>query len=66
MELLQKIALVFTILGAVNWGFIGLFDLNLVEMLFGSMTVLTRIIYVIIAIAGLINIGIFLTHFEEK
>ena len=66
MELLQKIALVFTIIGAINWGLIGLFDIYLVEMLFGDMTVLARIIYVIVGIAGLINIGIFLTHFEKK
>ncbi len=65
METIQKIALVFTIIGALNWGFIGLFDLNLVTMIFGDMTMLARVIYTIIGIAGLINIGIFLYHFED-
>lgn len=66
METIQKIALVFTIIGALNWGFIGLFDLDLVAMLFGSMSMLSRVIYTIVGIAGLINIGIFLYHFGTK
>lgn len=58
MEMLQKITLAFTILGAINWGLIGLFDYNLVTALFSSMA-LVRVIYSIIAICGLINIGIY-------
>lgn len=58
MELVQKIALAFTIIGAVNWGLIGLFDYNLVTMLFGDGT-LTRIVYSIVGICGLINIGMY-------
>ena len=34
METLQKSALVITVIGAINWGLIGLFDFNLVEMIF--------------------------------
>ena len=45
METLQKIALVFTIIGALNWGFVGLLEFDLVAALFGEMTVLTRLIY---------------------
>lgn len=66
METLEKIALVFTIIGAINWGLIGLFDFNLVSMLFGDGSLLSRIIYIIVGITGLINIGIFMMHFEEK
>lgn len=57
MRILQKIALVFTIIGALNWGLIGIFDFNLVEFLFGT-DLLARIIYTIVGIAGLINIGL--------
>lgn len=57
MRILQKIALVFTIIGAINWGLIGLFDFNLVEFLFGT-DILAKIIYSIVGIAGLINIGL--------
>lgn len=66
METLQKIALVFTIIGAVNWGLIGIFDFNLVEFLFQSMDILERIIYIIVGICGLINIGLLFNHIEDK
>lgn len=58
MKTLQKICLVFTIIGAVNWGLIGLFDFNLVTALFKSIPVLEKIIYIIVGVCGLINIGI--------
>lgn len=60
MKTLQRIALVLTIVGALNWGLIGFFDFNLVTSLFGDKTeVIPRIIYSVIAIAGVINIGLF-------
>ena len=59
MKTLQRIALVLTIIGAVNWGLIGFFDFNLVTALFGANNVVSRIIYSLIAIAGIINIGLF-------
>lgn len=65
METLQKIALVFTIIGAVNWGLIGLFDFNLVTAITGDMDVVRNVIYIIVGVAGLINIGIFFQHFDE-
>lgn len=65
MESLQKILLVLTIVGAINWGLVGLFDINLVTSLFGSTTFLTRMIYTLIAIAGIVNIGILFNHLEE-
>lgn len=65
METIQKTALVFTIIGAINWGLIGLFEFDLVATLFGDMSMLSRIIYVIVAICGLINIGIFFQHLHS-
>ena len=64
METLQKICLVFTIIGALNWGLIGIFDFNLVEAIFGS-DMLARVIYSIVGITGLINIGILFNHIEN-
>ncbi len=66
METLQKIALIFTIIGAINWGLIGLLDFNLVASLFGDGSMLSRIVYMIVGICGLINIGIFFNHFDER
>ena len=65
METLQKICLIFTIIGAINWGVIGFFDFNLVESIFGN-DMLSRIIYSIVGIAGLINIGLLFNHIENK
>lgn len=63
MEGLQKTCLVFTIIGAIVWLLIGLFNFNLVEMIFGE-SVITRIVYIIVGICGLINIGLLFNHFD--
>lgn len=64
METLEKIALVFTIIGAINWGLVGLLDLNLVTLIFGDGSFLTNLIYIIIAVCGIINIGILFKHID--
>lgn len=64
METLQKICLVITIIGAVNWGLIGLFDFNLVTFIFGTDSIIPRIIYSLVGITGLINIGLLFEHFD--
>ncbi len=53
MKIIDKIALVLVIIGAIVWGLIGLFNFNLVEMLFGNMTVISRIIYTLVGVSGL-------------
>ena len=65
METLQKSCLVLTIIGAIVWGIIGLFNVNIVEALFGD-TIIPRIIYSLVGIAGLINIGLLFNHIETK
>ena len=64
METFQKTTLIFTIIGAINWGLIGFFEFNLVESLFGAESILPRIVYAIVGICGLINIGILFNRFE--
>ena len=49
---LDYIALTITIIGAVNWGLIGFFRFDLVAFLFGSMTMLSRIVYDLVGICG--------------
>lgn len=66
METLEKIALALTIIGAINWGLIGIADFNLVAFIFGDGTLLSRIIYTLVGISGLINIGIFMAHLDFK
>lgn len=53
MKVIDKIALVLIIIGAINWGLIGIFNFNLVEAIFGDMTVLSRIIYGLVGVSGL-------------
>lgn len=54
MKVLDIIALILVVIGAVNWGLIGFFQFNLVSFLFGDVTtILSRIIYALVGIAGL-------------
>ena len=53
MKVIDTIALVLIIIGAINWGLIGIFNFNLVDTLFGTMSVLSRIIYTLVGISGL-------------
>lgn len=67
MKILQRVALALTIIGALNWGMVGLFETDLVATLFdGSTSLISRIIYTVIAVAGIINIGLFLDNDERK
>lgn len=58
MNTLYKTCLVISIIGCLNWGLVGIFNFNLVEFLFGDGTLLTRLVYILVAISGLIDIGI--------
>lgn len=66
METLQKIALIFTIIGAINWGLVGILDLNLVALIFKEGSFLTNLIYIIVGICGIINIGILFNHIKYE
>ena len=52
-KFLQYFSLTIAIIGAIIWGLIGFFNLNLVALLFGSMSWLSRIIYGLVGICGL-------------
>lgn len=59
MNTLQKSALVLTIIGAINWLLVGLFQFDLVASIFGGTDALiSRVIYILVGICGIINIGI--------
>lgn len=52
--MLDKIALALTIIGAINWGSIGLFQFDIVAWIFGSQSAtVSRILYTVIALAGI-------------
>ena len=55
----HKIALALTIIGALNWGLVGLFRFDVVAELAGGFTEpLARLIYVLIGVSGLVNLGL--------
>lgn len=47
------------IIGAINWGLVGFFKLDLIAMLFGNMTIISRIIYSIVGLCGLYLISLY-------
>ena len=53
MEWISKISLILMIVGGLNWGLVGVFNFDLVAFLFGSVGVLTRIIYILIGLSAL-------------
>ena len=65
MNIVQKSCLFFTIVGAVNWGLIGLFGFDLVASIFGDMTISSRIIYTLVGITGLVNIILFFVDLDD-
>ncbi len=53
MNALDWIALILVIIGALNWGLVGFFSFDLVKTIFGDMTVVSRIVYDLVGLAGL-------------
>lgn len=53
MRHIDTTALLLIIVGAINWGLVGLFGFNLVAEIFGEMTGATRVIYTLVGAAGL-------------
>ncbi|EET59241.1 hypothetical protein BRYFOR_08763 [Marvinbryantia formatexigens DSM 14469] len=56
---LDYTALVIAVIGAVNWGLIGIFRLDLVKWIFGDMTWISRLIYVLVGLSGLYLLSFF-------
>ena len=63
MKIVDKIALVLIIIGALNWGLIALFNFDLVATIFGDMTIISRIIYGLVGLSGLWGIKLI---YKEK
>lgn len=59
MKTLDYIALVLVVIGAVNWGLIGFFSFDLVKIIFGDMTLISRIVYALVGVSGLYSLSFF-------
>lgn len=59
MKTFDYIVLVLVIIGAINWGLIGFLQFDLVRVVFGNMSLLSRIVYAIVGLCGLYAISYF-------
>ncbi|MGB6370396.1 MAG: DUF378 domain-containing protein [Atribacterota bacterium] len=53
MKIIKIIAMILVIVGGLNWGLVGLFDIDLVAAIFGAMSALSRIIYTLVGLAAI-------------
>lgn len=63
---LDWVAIVLVIIGAINWGLVGLFSFNLVNALFGGVPTLEAIIYILVGLAGLYMIYMVARQTQER
>ncbi|MFV0520004.1 MAG: DUF378 domain-containing protein [Lachnospirales bacterium] len=62
---LDYIFLTLLVIGGINWGLLGLFNFNLVTMLFGNSILLTNIIYILVGISAIYSI-MFYSYFTRR
>ncbi|MFW6131035.1 MAG: DUF378 domain-containing protein [Candidatus Aminicenantaceae bacterium] len=53
-KIISWIALILVVIGGLNWGLVGIFNFNLVSWIFGAMSVVSRIIYILVALSAII------------
>ena len=56
MRALKIISYILVIIGDLNWGLVGLFNIDLVALIFGEMTILARIVYILVGISAIISL----------
>ena len=54
MHILKIIAYILVIVGALNWGLVGIFGFDLVASIFGDMTIISRIVYGLVGVSAVI------------
>ena len=54
MHILKIITFVLVLIGAINWGLVGAFGIDLVALIFGYMTLLARIVYILVGVSAII------------
>jgi len=57
MNSLDWLAVILVIVGAVNWGLVGAFNFNLVDVIFGNWPPIVRIVYVVVGLSGLYTLA---------
>jgi len=57
MKGLQQVANILVVVGALNWGLVGLLDLNVVHMILGAMAGLEKIVYILVGLSGVLALA---------
>lgn len=65
LNVLDWIAMVLVVVGGLNWGLVGIFDFDLVATIFGDMSMLSRIVYVLVGLSS-IYIAVLLPKLAKK
>lgn len=58
ISIIDRLALALVVIGALNWGLVGIFGFNLVSWLFGSAAVLSRLVYILVGLGGLWSLSL--------
>lgn len=58
LNILDWVVVVLTLIGGINWGLVGLFGFDLVEFIFGSMTIWSRLVYILVGLSALYMISL--------
>lgn len=61
MDIVKKVTWALVIIGALNWGLVGLFNYDLVAALFGSMSTLAKIVYTLVGAAAVYELVLLVT-----
>ena len=64
MKYIKYLAYALTLIGALNWGLVGLFGFNLVAQIFGDMTLMSRIIYSLVGLSAIVS-GYFMYNCDK-
>ncbi|MGV8984088.1 DUF378 domain-containing protein [Clostridium sp.] len=65
LNIIDKVSFIFVLVGALNWGLLGLFNFNLVSAIFGSVPFLARAIYILVGLSAA-NIIVFIVRNKKN
>lgn len=64
MDILIFIAKILVVVGALNWGLVGMMNFDLIERLFGHMTTISRILYILVGLSAVFLIVLYLINYQ--
>jgi uncharacterized protein len=53
MKIVSKIAMILVVIGGLNWGLVGFFHFDLVAAIFGPMSILSKVVYILVGLSAL-------------